>query len=163
MCFVISIHIACAFLFLVPVRLYATPSGTTHTRAACLICYLIWREVKYAAIVGVVGLLLKTVPIQTGLSRVSSILRYNWKWNWSIIYVSTFHLHLPPDGPKCFGTALFLKRTRQVIENVRLASVILKSTQITRQSIWFRGIMGFQFVLECINQIGVAGWNSRRC
>ncbi|CRK99302.1 CLUMA_CG012571, isoform A [Clunio marinus] len=42
---------------------------------ACLICYLIWREVKYAAVVGVVGLLLKTVPIQTGLSKVSSILR----------------------------------------------------------------------------------------
>jgi ATP-binding cassette, subfamily C (CFTR/MRP), member 4 len=42
---------------------------------ACLICYLIWREVKYAAIVGVVGLLLKTVPIQTGLSKVSSMLR----------------------------------------------------------------------------------------
>lgn len=43
---------------------------------ASLICYLIWREVKYAAIVGVVGLLLKTVPIQTGLSKISSVLRY---------------------------------------------------------------------------------------
>lgn len=50
---------------------------TRHTFAACLICYLIWRQVKYAAIVGVIGLLLKTVPIQTGLSRVSSMLRYN--------------------------------------------------------------------------------------
>ncbi|CAO1377283.1 unnamed protein product, partial [Diamesa hyperborea] len=40
-----------------------------------LICYLIWREVKYAAIVGVVGLLLKTIPVQTGLSRLSSIIR----------------------------------------------------------------------------------------
>jgi ATP-binding cassette, subfamily C (CFTR/MRP), member 4 len=46
-----------------------------HSFIACLICYLIWREVKYAAIVGVVGLLLQTVPIQTGLSKVSSILR----------------------------------------------------------------------------------------
>lgn len=43
---------------------------------ACLICYLIWREVKYAAVVGVVGLLIKTVPIQTGLSKISSILRW---------------------------------------------------------------------------------------
>ncbi|KAL7032928.1 hypothetical protein ACKWTF_007429 [Chironomus riparius] len=42
---------------------------------ACLICYLIWRKAKYAAIVGVLGLLLKTVPIQTELSRVSAILR----------------------------------------------------------------------------------------
>lgn len=48
-----------------------------HPCIACLICYLIWRQVKYAAIVGVVGLLLKTVPIQTGLSKVSSVLRYN--------------------------------------------------------------------------------------
>jgi ABC transporter transmembrane region len=48
---------------------------------ACLICYLIWREVKYAAIVGVVGLLVKTIPIQTGLSKISSILRY------TIIYI----------------------------------------------------------------------------
>lgn len=77
MCFVISIHIACAFLFLPLASTLCDTPGTTHTRAACLICYLIWREVKYAAIVGVVGLLLKTVPIQTGLSRVSSILRYN--------------------------------------------------------------------------------------
>ncbi|CRK89767.1 CLUMA_CG003444, isoform A [Clunio marinus] len=45
------------------------------TFIAALICYLIWRKVKYAAIVGVVGLLLQTVPIQTGLSKVSSILR----------------------------------------------------------------------------------------
>lgn len=42
---------------------------------ASLICYLIWREVKYAALVGVFGLLLKTVPVQTGLSKISSILR----------------------------------------------------------------------------------------
>lgn len=53
----------------------AVPPPVRHSLVACLICYLIWREVKYAAIVGVVGLLLKTVPIQTGLSKVSSILR----------------------------------------------------------------------------------------
>lgn len=40
-----------------------------------LICYLLWRNVRYAAFVGVVGLLLKTIPVQTGLSRLSSVLR----------------------------------------------------------------------------------------
>uniref|UniRef100_A0A182PE47 Uncharacterized protein n=1 Tax=Anopheles epiroticus TaxID=199890 RepID=A0A182PE47_9DIPT len=42
---------------------------------ACFTCYLIWRRVQWAAIVGVVGLLLKTIPVQTGLSRLSSIIR----------------------------------------------------------------------------------------
>lgn len=42
---------------------------------SCLVAYLIWRQVGWAALVGVVGLLLKTIPVQTGLSRWSSILR----------------------------------------------------------------------------------------
>lgn len=42
---------------------------------SCLICYLLWRQVGIAAFVGVFGLLLKTIPVQTGLSRLSSILR----------------------------------------------------------------------------------------
>lgn len=42
---------------------------------SCLVAYLIWRLVGWAAVVGVVGLLLKTIPVQTGLSRWSSILR----------------------------------------------------------------------------------------
>lgn len=42
---------------------------------SCLICYLLWRNVKWAAFVGVVGLLVKTIPVQTGLSRLSSVLR----------------------------------------------------------------------------------------
>uniref|UniRef100_A0A336LRH9 CSON001220 protein n=1 Tax=Culicoides sonorensis TaxID=179676 RepID=A0A336LRH9_CULSO len=42
---------------------------------SCLICYLLWRNVRWAAFVGVVGLLLKTIPVQTGLSRLSSVLR----------------------------------------------------------------------------------------
>ncbi|XP_063699793.1 ATP-binding cassette sub-family C member 4 [Culicoides brevitarsis] len=42
---------------------------------SCIICYLLWREVRWAALVGVVGLLLKTIPVQTGLSRLSSVLR----------------------------------------------------------------------------------------
>ncbi|KFB53213.1 AGAP003221-PA-like protein [Anopheles sinensis] len=42
---------------------------------ACFTCYLIWRRVQWAAIVGVVGLLVKTIPVQTGLSRLSSIIR----------------------------------------------------------------------------------------
>lgn len=40
-----------------------------------LICYLIWQRIGWAAIVGVVGLLLKTVPVQTRLSHISSMLR----------------------------------------------------------------------------------------
>lgn len=40
-----------------------------------LICYLIWCRVGWASVVGVVGLLLKTVPVQTRLSRLSSSLR----------------------------------------------------------------------------------------
>ena len=42
---------------------------------SAFICWLIWRKEGLAAIVGVVGLLIKTVPVQTGLSRLSSILR----------------------------------------------------------------------------------------
>lgn len=42
---------------------------------SAIICYLIWRQIRYAAFVGVIGLLLKTVPVQTGLSKLSSILR----------------------------------------------------------------------------------------
>uniref|UniRef100_A0A182J5C3 Uncharacterized protein n=1 Tax=Anopheles atroparvus TaxID=41427 RepID=A0A182J5C3_ANOAO len=42
---------------------------------ACFTCYLIWRRVQWAAIVGVVGLLVKTIPVQTGLSRLSSVIR----------------------------------------------------------------------------------------
>jgi len=53
----------------------AARSLARYGNVAGLICYLIWREVKYAAVVGVVGLLIKTVPIQTGLSKISSILR----------------------------------------------------------------------------------------
>jgi hypothetical protein len=62
---------------------------------ASLICYLIWREVKYAAIVGVLGLLLKTVPIQTGLSKISSILRYGYPGRGNFIhYVGTSKLRV---------------------------------------------------------------------
>lgn len=42
---------------------------------AIFIYYLIYQETKYAATVGVIGLLLKTIPVQTGLSKISSILR----------------------------------------------------------------------------------------
>lgn len=42
---------------------------------AVLVCYLIWLRIGLAAVVGVVSLLLKTIPVQTGLSRVSSRLR----------------------------------------------------------------------------------------
>ncbi|XP_058060711.1 probable multidrug resistance-associated protein lethal(2)03659 [Anopheles bellator] len=42
---------------------------------ACFTCYLIWRRVQWAALVGVIGLLVKTIPVQTGLSRLSSIIR----------------------------------------------------------------------------------------
>lgn len=41
----------------------------------CLITYLIWRRIGYAAFVGVFGLLLKTTPVQIQLSRLSSYLR----------------------------------------------------------------------------------------
>ncbi|GAB0088829.1 multidrug resistance-associated protein 4 [Sergentomyia squamirostris] len=40
-----------------------------------LIGYLIWRQVGWASLVGVLGLLLKTIPVQTGLSRLSSYVR----------------------------------------------------------------------------------------
>lgn len=42
---------------------------------AILICYLIWTKIGLAAVVGVVGLLLKTIPVQTGLSKLASKLR----------------------------------------------------------------------------------------
>ncbi|XP_065077152.1 ATP-binding cassette sub-family C member 4 [Ochlerotatus camptorhynchus] len=42
---------------------------------AVFTCYLIWRQVQWAAVVGVVGLLLKTIPVQTGLGRLQSVLR----------------------------------------------------------------------------------------
>lgn len=40
-----------------------------------LIGYLIWRRAKWAAVVGVIGLLLKCVPVQTRLSHYTSVLR----------------------------------------------------------------------------------------
>lgn len=40
-----------------------------------LISYLIAQRIGWAAIVGVIGLLIKTIPVQTGLSRLSSKLR----------------------------------------------------------------------------------------
>lgn len=40
-----------------------------------LITYLIYRQIGVAAFVGVIGLLVKTVPVQTGLSRLLSALR----------------------------------------------------------------------------------------
>ncbi|XP_058447071.1 ATP-binding cassette sub-family C member 4 isoform X2 [Malaya genurostris] len=42
---------------------------------AIFTCYLIWRSVQWAAVVGVVGLLIKTIPVQTGLGRLQSVLR----------------------------------------------------------------------------------------
>ncbi|XP_055606093.1 ATP-binding cassette sub-family C member 4-like [Uranotaenia lowii] len=42
---------------------------------AILTCYLIWLQVQWAAVVGVLGLLLKTIPVQTGLGRLQSVLR----------------------------------------------------------------------------------------
>ncbi|XP_037896202.1 multidrug resistance-associated protein 4 [Glossina fuscipes] len=42
---------------------------------AVLICYLISTRIGLAAVVGVVGLLLKTIPVQTGLSKLASKLR----------------------------------------------------------------------------------------
>lgn len=40
-----------------------------------LICYLIWTKIGLAAVIGVLGLLLKTIPVQTGLSKLASKLR----------------------------------------------------------------------------------------
>lgn len=40
-----------------------------------LIGYLIWQRARWAAVVGVLGLLLKTVPVQTRLSKYTSKLR----------------------------------------------------------------------------------------
>ncbi|XP_037945079.1 multidrug resistance-associated protein 4 [Teleopsis dalmanni] len=42
---------------------------------AVIICYLIWLRIGIAAVVGVVGLLVKTIPVQTGLSKLASKLR----------------------------------------------------------------------------------------
>lgn len=42
---------------------------------SCLVTYLIYQEAGAAAFVGVIGLLLLTVPVQTGLSRLLSKLR----------------------------------------------------------------------------------------
>lgn len=42
---------------------------------SCLVAYLIWLQVGWAALVGVVALLIKTIPVQTGLSRWLSVLR----------------------------------------------------------------------------------------
>lgn len=36
---------------------------------------MIWQRVQWAAVVGVIGLLLKTVPVQTRLSHYTSVLR----------------------------------------------------------------------------------------
>lgn len=40
-----------------------------------LIGYLIWQRARWAAVVGVIGLLLKTVPVQTRLTHYTSALR----------------------------------------------------------------------------------------
>ncbi|XP_017873148.1 PREDICTED: multidrug resistance-associated protein 4, partial [Drosophila arizonae] len=42
---------------------------------AVLTCYLIWLRIGIPALVGVIGLLLKTVPIQSALSKLTSVLR----------------------------------------------------------------------------------------
>ncbi|XP_068157078.1 ATP-binding cassette sub-family C member 4 [Drosophila tropicalis] len=42
---------------------------------AVLTCYLIWLRIGIPALVGVVGLLVKTVPVQTALSKLTSVLR----------------------------------------------------------------------------------------
>lgn len=42
---------------------------------SALVAYLIWRQVQWAALVGVIGLLLKTIPVQTRLSSILSVLR----------------------------------------------------------------------------------------
>ncbi|XP_034486870.1 multidrug resistance-associated protein 4-like isoform X2 [Drosophila innubila] len=38
-------------------------------------CYIIWQQIGIPALVGVLGLLLKTVPVQTALSKLTSVLR----------------------------------------------------------------------------------------
>lgn len=38
-------------------------------------CFLLWYRVRWASIVGVVGLLLKTIPVQTCLSHYTAVLR----------------------------------------------------------------------------------------
>ncbi|XP_060647055.1 ATP-binding cassette sub-family C member 4-like [Drosophila nasuta] len=38
-------------------------------------CYIIWQQIGVPALVGVLGLLLKTVPVQTALSKLTSTLR----------------------------------------------------------------------------------------
>lgn len=45
------------------------------TCQSVLTCYLIWQRVRWAAVVGVVGILLKTVPVQTHLSAYTAALR----------------------------------------------------------------------------------------
>lgn len=42
---------------------------------AVLTCYLIWLRIGIPALVGVIGLLLKTVPIQSAFSKLTSVLR----------------------------------------------------------------------------------------
>lgn len=42
---------------------------------SALIAYLIWNHIGWASLVGVIGLLIKTIPVQTGLSRLSSVVR----------------------------------------------------------------------------------------
>ncbi|EDW33917.1 GL21974 [Drosophila persimilis] len=42
---------------------------------AVLTCYLIWLRIGIPALVGVIGLLLKTIPVQTALSKLTSVLR----------------------------------------------------------------------------------------
>ncbi|KAL7728495.1 hypothetical protein ACLKA6_012510 [Drosophila palustris] len=42
---------------------------------AVLTCYLIWLRIGIPALVGVIGLLLKTVPLQSALSKLTSVLR----------------------------------------------------------------------------------------
>lgn len=40
-----------------------------------LICYFLWLEIGFASIIGVITLLIQTIPIQTALSKWSGILR----------------------------------------------------------------------------------------
>lgn len=42
---------------------------------SALIAWLIWRKVGWASLVGVIGLLVKTIPVQTRLSGLMSMLR----------------------------------------------------------------------------------------
>ncbi|KAM8705738.1 hypothetical protein ACLKA7_010097 [Drosophila subpalustris] len=42
---------------------------------AVITCYIIWQQIGVPALVGVLGLLLKTVPVQTALSKLTSVLR----------------------------------------------------------------------------------------